>query len=554
MKPKQYQKQPNFKKILKSTDNSQNRSIKKTIRDLQVGDYYKGTVKILRKVKPGPLILSVFDGSGTIDAIGHDSLFIEKNNHTSGPTTYDFGNIQIKDNRKKKTQSSSSPQNETLKEEDIQVDEVYEIRGKVGIHKNKLEIELDGLNRATMDFDALINSQSEPLRETFSIESDRYEAMKPVFLQIAQRIRHAIIDDQPIVIRHHNDADGICAGLAVEQAILNVMERRELPSKNRLYRSPNITPFFDQIDLFRDISKFSRYTQQFGDKSPLLLLLDTGSTPENVFALQVLKSFKYECIIVDHHNPGSIQKGKSSVCDLVDFHLNPYLFGYDSQTCGGMLCYELARFIDEEYEQPIYPAVAGLGDRCDIPEVDLLIENSQKSREELFRMAYVLDYLAFHFKFESGDGVYTKIFTDSEILNTIGTEVERLFAEKLDSLKPHIQSEDINGICFTIIDLEKFTQRGKYPTSGKVLGMAHDYIVLQNESKPVFTIGYFGDGIIIRASQPVLPVPTLLENMHKALPHANVDGGGHEQAGSIKFIASYGDKILDFVRTELQQL
>ncbi len=554
MSRKQYQKQPNFKKIINSNDSSRNKNIKKQIRDLQPGDYYKGTVKILRKVKPGPLILSVFDGSGKIDAIARDSLFDEMKRSASGRTTYDFGNIKIKDSRKKKNTSQSSNNSKALTEDDIHVDDVFEIQGKIGIHRDKLEIELDSLKEATMDFNALINSQSEPLRNTFSIESERYEAMKSVFLRIAQRIRHAIIDDQPIVIRHHNDADGICAGLAVEQGILNVMKRRELPSKNRIYRSPNITPFFDQIDLFRDISKFTRYSKQFGDKSPLLLLLDTGSTPENQFALQVLQAFNFECIIVDHHNPGSITDGKCMICDLVEFHLNPYLFGYDSQTCGGMLCYELARFIDEEYNQPIYPAVAALGDRCDIPEVDLLIAKSKKSREELFQMAIVLDYLAFHYKFDPGEGVYEKVFTDSNILNIIGTKVKSLFAAKLESMLPHITSEDINGVCFTVIELEKFTQRGKYPTSGKVLGMAHDYIVSQNNSQPVFTIGYFGDGIIIRASQPILPVPTLLEKMEKELPNANVEGGGHEQAGSIKFISAFGEDVLDFIKVQLQKI
>ncbi|MHA1561987.1 MAG: DHH family phosphoesterase [Promethearchaeota archaeon] len=554
MRPNQNQKQPNFKKIVNSNDPSRNKNIKNQIRDLQPGDYYKGTVKILRKVKPGPLILSVFDGSGKIDAIARDSLFNEMKRSTSGITTYDFGNIKIKDSRKKKKTSQSSNNSKFLTEDDIHVDDVFEIQGKIGVHRDKLEIELDSLKEATMDFNALIKSQSEPIRNTFSIKSERYEAMKPVFLRIAQRIRHAIIDDQPIVIRHHNDADGICAGLTVEQAVLNLMKRQELPSKNRIYRSPNITPFFDQIDLFRDISKFTRYSKQFGDKSPLLLLLDTGSTPENHFALQVLQSFKFECIIVDHHNPGSIKKGKSMVCDLIEFHLNPYLFGYDSQTCGGMLCYELARFIDEEYDQPIYPAVAALGDRCDIPEVDLLIAQSKKSREKLYQMAIVLDYLAFHYKFDPGEGVYEKVFTDSNILKIIGTKVKSLFAAKLDSMLPHIKSEDINGICFTIIELEKFTQRGKYPTSGKVLGMAHDYIVSQNDAQPVFTVGYFGDGIIIRASQPILPVPILLEKMEKELPNANVEGGGHEQAGSIKFISVFGEDVLNFIKEQLHQI
>lgn len=554
MSPKQYQKQPNIKKIINSNDSSRNKNIKKQIRDLQSGDYYKGTVKILRKVKPGPLILSVFDGSGKIDAIAHNRLFDEMKRSASGITTYDFGNIKIKDSRKKKIPSQSSNSSKFLTEDDIHVDDVFEIQGKVSVHKNKLEIELDSLKEATMDFNALINNQSEPLRNTFSIKSERYEAMKLVFLRIAQRIRHAIIDDQPIVIRHHNDADGICAGLSIEQAVLNVMESRDLPSKNRIYRSPNITPFFDQIDLFRDISKFTRYSKQFGDKSPLLLLLDTGSTPENHFALQVLQSFKFECIIVDHHNPGTIKDGKSMVCDLIEFHLNPYLFGYDSQTCGGMLCYELARFIDEEYDQPIYPAVAALGDRCDIPEVELLISQSKKSREELFQMALVLDYLAFHYKFDPGEGVYEKVFTDLNISNIIGTKVKSLFAAKLESIIPHIKSEDINGVCFTIIDLEKFTQRGKYPTSGKVLGMAHDHIVSKNDTQPVFTVGYFGNGIIIRASQPVLPIPILLEKMEKKLPNANVEGGGHEQAGSIKFISAFEENVINFTRAQLQKV
>jgi RecJ-like exonuclease len=241
------------------------------------------------------------------------------------------------------------------------------------------------------------------------------------------------------------------------------------------------------------------------------------------------------------------------VCDLIEFHLNPYLFGYDSQTCGGMLCYELARFIDEEYDQPIYPAVAALGDRCDIPEVDLLISQSQKSKEDLFQMAMVLDYLAFHYKFDPGEGVYEKVFTDSNILNIIGSKVKSLFAAKLESIIPHIKSEDINGICFTIIELENFTQRGKYPTSGKVLGMAHDYIVSQKDSQPIFTVGYFGDGIVIRASKPVLPIPTLLEKMEKELPNANVEGGGHEQAGSIKFISAFGEEVLNFIKEQLQK-
>lgn len=543
--------QPNIRKILNDSKNPSGKT-KKNINQLELGDYYRGIVKILRKVKPGPLILNVFDGSGTIDAIGRDSLFNTPNPSQGGSLTYNFGNIQIKDSRKKHSQSAKTVEEAPLTEEDIQVDGIFEISGKVNSHQNKLEIILDSISKALMDFDALIKTKSEPLRDTFSIESDRYESMKSRFLAIAQRIRFAIIDQQPILIRHHNDADGICAGLVIEQTIRNVMERREINPKNLIYRSPSISPFYDQIDLFRDISKFKQYSDTFGDKSPLVLLLDTGSTPENLFALQVLQTFHFECIIVDHHNPGEVVDGKSQVCDLLQFHLNPYLFGWDSQTCGGMLCYELARFIDDEFEAPLYPAVAAVADRCDIPEVTKLIENTGKNYDELMEMARVLDYLAYNFKFDSGDGVYPDVFTNPNLVSLIGSKVEELFQNKKDSIFPHLQTEQINSIWVTSLDLDQHSQRGKYPTPGKILGMVHDHIASTHEPDPVFTFGYFTDGVVIRATHPVLPVPTLLEKLQQDFPHANVDGGGHEQAGSLKFVPKYCEEILTYIKDQLK--
>ncbi len=553
MTPSYNSKTSNFKKILKTEDNSSHKIAKKNIQDLQPGDFYKGIVKILRKVKPGPLILSVYDGSGTIDAIGRDSLFDQPSADKHGIKTYNLGNIQIKDSRKKTNSPQNSEKVETLTENDILVDDVVEISGKVNVHKDHLEIEMDAISRAYMDFDALIQSRSKPLRDTFSIPSERYDSMKQMFLNIAQRIRFAINNNQPIVIRHHNDADGICAGLMVEKAIGNVMDRKDLPKKNRLYRSPNVTPFYDQIDLFRDISKFNKYTAQFGDKSPLIVILDTGSTPENVFALTILKNAQFDCVVVDHHNPGPLTMGKSAICELVQFHLNPYLKGWDSQTCGGMLAYELARFIDEELEDPIYPAVAAIGDRCDIPEVDLLIKNTDKQKEEITQMGKVLDYLAYHLKFDPGEGLYNKVFEDPSFVKLIFTEVQSLYKSRLNSMIPNFNTTQINNIWYTEINLENYTQRGKFPTSGRVLGLGHDHIVSEKSPEKVLTIGYFGDGIILRSTHPVLPVPDLLHKLQTKFPSANIDGGGHENAGSIKFIASFSQNILQFIKDELKQ-
>jgi RecJ-like exonuclease len=174
----------------------------------------------------------------------------------------------------------------------------------------------------------------------------------------------------------------------------------------------------------------------------------------------------------------------------------------------------------------LYPAVAGLADRCDIPELDDLIELANKSREELIEMGRVLDYLSYNFKFDPGDAVYDKVFTNEKFMKTVANQVSEYLQSALKSILPILESKMINGVCFTELDLDKYTQRGKYPTAGKVLGLGHDHIKTrpENENIPVLTAGYYSDGIIFRASQPVLPVPDLLVKLQKELPQANIEG------------------------------
>jgi RecJ-like exonuclease len=218
-----------------------------------------------------------------------------------------------------------------------------------------------------------------------------------------------------------------------------------------------------------------------------------------------------------------------------------------------MLCYELARFIDEEYHSPIYPAVAAIADRCEIKEVDMLIGNSGMNRADLKDIGIVMDYLSHNLRFDSGDGLYTELIKDSKVVSVIASEVHKKFDATLERLKAVVEPEKVGDVWFMELNLDNQTQRGKYPTAGKVLSMAHDHVVdLKQEDRPILSIGYFSDGIIIRATHPILPVPTLLKDLQKQFPLANVDGGGHEQAGSIKYMEPYGDKIRDYIRNALK--
>ncbi len=484
--------------------------VQKSLAMAKDGDYFEGIVKITRKAIPGPVIFSVSDGEKTIDAV--------------------------------------------TKTSDFDVDDVVKLSGQVSERAGRLQIEIKSITKAEADFDSILLEKSIPKRTEFSISSERYELMKPRLVEIAKRIRRAVLGNQPILIRHHNDSDGINSGLAIEQACRGLMNRVGINPDYNLFRSPSKAPFYEVADVFKDISSAKRLVDGHDQKSPLIIVLDNGSTPEDSFAFKMLNSLGYEAIVVDHHNPVIMDGSRTSVCPYLSYHLNPYMFGLDSQTSAGMICYELARFIDENFDNPSMPAVAAISDRCNIPETDEYIKNSGLSREFLTKIGVAIDFVAYQFKFDSGKGVFEELYRNNKMVDIINDKVKEGIDTQLMSTLPYLRTQEINGVVFSHIDLEKYTLRFTYPTPGKVIGMIHDKVAEGKENVPVLSIGYLSDMIIIRATKPILPVQKIIATLQKELPEANVDGGGHEMAGTIKFVPAHLTTILEKIKDMLRSV
>ncbi len=479
----------------------------KDIVNLSDGDFFSGTVKILRKSKPGPVIFLVSDGSSSVDAVIKDSDFDEE--------------------------------------------DIVFISGKVSLRAGKFQIEICNIKKSDKDFNLILDEKSKPVREDFSIDSERLVSMRDVFLRVAKRIRRAILDNQPILIRHHNDSDGINSGLALERACKGFMGVVGINPDFNLYRSPSKSPFYEVADVFKDVVLAKRL-DNFNQKKPLILVVDNGSTPEDVFAFKTLSSMGFEAIVVDHHNPVVLENGKTSVCPYLSFHINPYIFGWDSKLSAGMLCYELARFIDENFENKLIPAIAGISDRCDIVETEKYIERTNLSREELSDIGVAIDFVAYQLRFDPGKGLFDELYSNMEVVKLINNKVKEGADTQLQSTLPYLRTQEINGVTLSWIDLEKYTLRFTYPTPGKVIGMIHDKVSSGRENLPVISLGVLSDMIIIRATKPVLPVQEIIESLQKEFPQANVDGGGHEMAGTIKFVQAHGHDILERIKYMLK--
>lgn len=486
------------------------RRMVRTIIDLKDGDAYSGNVKIMRKTQPGPVIFTVSDGYGSADAV--------------------------------------------IKDSDFDVDDVVEISGEVNERAGRLQIEIMEMKKSKIDFAPIIEKNSQPVNTKFSIESKRFERLRPYFYKISKRIRRAVLENQPIMIRHHSDSDGINAGMAISHSCRMLMEKIGVNPDYNIYRSPSRAPFYEITDAFRDVVLTKRIIEKHGQRKPLIVVLDNGSTPEDVFGVKSLNSLGFEIIVIDHHNPVVIKNKKTLVDPYLSLHLNPYLEGLDSQTCAGMLAYEMGRWISEDYSNPPLPAVAALSDRSNIEETERYIKNSGKTKKELQEIGTAIDFIAYHLKFDAGKGLFEELYKNQEFVTIINEQVRKGIETQLESTLPYLRTQDLNGVILSTIDLEKYTMKFTYPNPGKVVGMIHDTVAAGKEHLPVITLGHMAEMIIVRATKPVLPVPIMIKRIKKDVLHSHVEGGGHECAGAIKFASAHLNEILENIKKQVKEL
>lgn len=481
-----------------------------TIIEATQGSTFAGDVKIIRKAKPGPVVFQVSDGTGNIDAV--------------------------------------------TKESDFNTDDTVFLEGYVTERAGKKQIEIDHIKKSTADFSKIIDEKSKPKEKPFAVNSEKYNQMKERFYLIAARLRKAVIEGQPVLIRHHSDADGISAGMAIEKALNDFMVEFGTNPQYNLYRSPSKAPFYETTDMLKDLSLAKRLVNDFSQKKPLIVIIDNGSTHEDYFALKMMHALGFEIVVIDHHNPGEIKNGKTEVCQFLSLHLNPYIFGFDSKICAAMLSYEVARLVNDKFENKLIPALAGISDRCEGTEIEQYIKNSGKSVEDLQKIGVAIDFASYNLRFDAGEGVYEEFFTNDEVVSLIFEETSRGMAVQLQSTMPYVKTQEINNVIFSHIDLEKYTVRFKYPPAGKVIGMVHDEISEGKENHAVITLGLLSDMIILRATKPVLPIAKIISHLQAKMPQANIEGGGHECAGTIKFVSAHAEKILEEIKEQIRTL
>ncbi|MFX0049974.1 MAG: zinc finger domain-containing protein [Candidatus Hermodarchaeota archaeon] len=452
--------------------------------------------------------------------------------------------------------------------QEIQNGDIVEVIGEFSIHRGVEQIEISDIFVVEEAYSKVfmrkmekhLETLSQPPAINFLINSETLEMLRPKFISIAKRLRRAILEQQPIIIRHHADCDGIISGIALEVALRDLWYQLygysdEDQLRHILKRTVNKPPFYDPLDAVRDLDFSLSDQDRFGDKLPIIIILDTGSSEESLFSYKLMETYGIEVMVVDHHFPDL------TVQEIIQTHLNVYFAGGDYNICAGMLGVELARLISPEITNTIshLPAIAGTGDHVEGAELIQYIELAKEkdyTKDYLEDIAIAVDYQAYFLKFSPGRillsdllGLEGKQEKQINFVKLLATEARTHLETQLQiSLEYVVEDTLPNGIRLAILDVENYASRFDYPPPGRITGSLFDHLAKKSEKNPLVTIGLGPDFAIFRSQNVKLDFPQLVRKCAKRLPHAGVEGGGYEVVGSMKFIVGARKEVTENIQ------
>jgi RecJ-like exonuclease len=446
----------------------------------------------------------------------------------------------------------------------VTLDDLVRVTGTVEARNGGVQVEVDDVTAlggaaAEAATDRLTDATAEavePAEIDPLVAWPALETMWEDLRSVARRLRATVLEGRPIRMRHHADGDGLCASVplqyALERFIADVYEDPEAP-RHMLRRLPSKAPFYELEDVTRDLNFALEDRTRHGQKLPLLLMLDNGSTEEDTPAYRSLANYDVPILVVDHHHPDP-----DAVDPFVEEHVNPYLHGEDYRVTTGMLCVELARMIDPDLTGEIghVPAVAGLADRSEgdaMGDYLALAADAGYDESRVREIGEALDYATHWLKYSDGREFVNDVLNvncddrdrHERLVNLLADRAERDVEEQLAAALPHVEHESLdNGAHLYRIDVDRHAKRFTYPAPGKTTGKLHDHKVAET-GDPVITIGYGPDFAVLRSDGVRLDIPEMVSQLQAEVAGAGVSGGGHLVVGSIKFVTGRRAEVLD---------
>ncbi len=452
---------------------------------------------------------------------------------------------------------------------EIEEGDVVKAIVSVSEYQGELEGEINSIKKVNEEekkeflknLKALEKERAKVTPPKFLVENKILDKLKDRFIEAATQVRLAIIQDRPIIVRHHNDADGYSSGYSLERAILPLIVKQHSSVKapwEFFLRAPSQAPYYEIDDSIRDMANSLRNVAKFSNKMPLIIIADNGSSPEDLMAIKQGKVHGADFIVVDHHG-----FEKDVITEEVLVHINPFLVGEDgAHYSAGMLCTELARFINPEVENITQiPAMAGFADRIELGNPKVMEEYLKIAEKEgyskglLSDIALVIDYVSAKVRFMEVREYIEVLFGEprerqKELVSLMAPYIRELDKEGLAIGKSNAKQEKLGKATLQSIEVEAtFPGFGFFPKPGRAVGLIHDDYLKTSGEKALVTAGIMSTAITLRATDEAnFSVHEFLKLLETKLPEAFAGGGGHKNAGSITFLPYKKEEVVKLLK------
>ncbi len=448
--------------------------------------------------------------------------------------------------------------------------DIVQVYGQAMQRNSQVQVEVSSLavlagpeaDEVKARIEEALDRRAEPVEIPLLVESDVMSLLRPQMREVAKAIRKAVFVAQPILLRHHADADGICSAVAIEQAVVSLIRESggDFDADYFLFkRAPSKAPFYEIEDITRDLDFATKDLARYGQKMPLVLLTDNGSTEEDEPAMKLARVFGLKLIVVDHHHPDAL------IDQYLVAHVNPYHVGGEYGITAGMLGTEIARLINPAVEDAIkhLPAVAAVGDRSEAPErqrfLDLVAD--RYTEDECKAMALALDYEQFWLRFNDGREIVKEILDlgpdherHEQFVGLLIEGANAMIADQMEATMPHVQERQLeNGARLFLLDVEIHAHKFTFPPPGKTSGEVHDRLVRANPGAPVVTIGFGPDFAVLRSRGVLMNIPRMVRELRTEISGGGVSGGGHLVVGSIKFVEGMREAVIEALIAKIAQ-
>ena len=383
-------------------------------------------------------------------------------------------------------------------------------------------------DRKSMDeINKYIDSNVKILKPEPFIPDSVTRKMSESFDEAARRVLRALFLRRPIIVRHHNDTDGVCSGLAINLAIGFAKNVRILSNKYPGYRF---------VEAQQDVDLTHQFDAEY--LPPLLLISDLGSTIDSFGTYDYVKKFGFEIIVVDHHPPSP------DLNEHVDLIVSPHISGGDSSYTAGLLASEISQRIAKTDLRDL-PFIALVGDKSFL---------EFKKNPKYLRYGIALDYLV-SMKDPSIDEI-ERNFLDKEAMEmNYMMAMERIETVKA-SLMRKVKKKQFSNVAVFTVNTDKEFENGHFPSRGMMANMISDEMA-QEAKTPVISVGHGKRNINLRFNKPALVAgwngAELISKLRGELPNAIESGGGHPGAASIRVNKGFAKILLEQLLWDLEE-